>query len=132
MDATVVIVGAGPAGLAVGACLKQTRINFIILEKAHEIAPARGRHYRRRHLHTVKAFSSLPYVPFPRGYPRYVPREKVVAYLEAYADGSSFDRASVRRSTQSTATRAATWSRPKRTRFPRVMSSSPPATMPNP
>jgi cation diffusion facilitator CzcD-associated flavoprotein CzcO len=82
----VIIVGAGPAGLAAGGCLRRAGLNFIILEKAHEIAPAWRSHYRRLHLHTVKAFSALPYVPFPRGYPRYVPREKVVAYLDTYAE----------------------------------------------
>ncbi|WP_192181591.1 flavin-containing monooxygenase [Mesorhizobium amorphae] len=86
MDTNVVIVGAGPAGLAVGACLRRAGVDFIILEKAHEVASAWRRHYRRLHLHTVKSFSSLPFVPFPRDHPRYVPREKVVAYLDAYAE----------------------------------------------
>ena len=85
MDTNVVIIGAGPAGLAVGACLKQAGVDFVILEKANEVAPAWRRHYRRLHLHTVKSFSSLPFVPFPGDHPRYVPREKVVAYLDAYA-----------------------------------------------
>lgn len=85
MDTNVVIVGAGPAGLAVGACLKQAGVDFTILEQAGEVAPAWRRHYRRLHLHTVKSFSSLPFVPFPKSHPRYVPREKVVAYLDAYA-----------------------------------------------
>ncbi|RWG13122.1 NAD(P)/FAD-dependent oxidoreductase [Mesorhizobium sp.] len=85
MDTNVVIVGAGPAGLAVGACLKRAGVDFIILEKASELAPAWRRHYRRLHLHTVKSFSSLPFLPFPKSHPRYVPREKVVAYLDAYA-----------------------------------------------
>ena len=61
-------------------------MDFIILEKAGEIASAWRRHYRRLHLHTVKSFSSLPFVPFPGDHPRYVPREKVVAYLDAYAE----------------------------------------------
>ncbi|WFP74856.1 NAD(P)/FAD-dependent oxidoreductase [Mesorhizobium sp. WSM4906] len=86
MDTNVVIVGAGPAGLAVGACLKQAGVDFTILEKTSEVAPAWRRHYRRLHLHTVKSFSSLPFVPFPKSHPRYVPREKVVAYLDAYAE----------------------------------------------
>ncbi|MGE6784872.1 flavin-containing monooxygenase [Ensifer adhaerens] len=86
MDTNVVIVGAGPAGLAVGACLTRAGLEFIILEKAQEIAPAWRRHYRRLHLHTVKAFSSLPHMPFPKDYPRYVPREKMVEYLDAYAE----------------------------------------------
>ncbi|BCM18827.1 flavin-containing monooxygenase [Mesorhizobium sp. J8] len=85
MDTNVVIVGAGPAGLAVAACLKQAGQDFIILEKADEVAPSWRRHYRRLHLHTVKSFSSLPFVPFPKSHPRYVPREKVVDYLDAYA-----------------------------------------------
>ena len=85
MDTNVVIVGAGPAGLAVGACLKQAGQDFVILEKANEVAPAWRRHYRRLHLHTVRHFSSLPFVPFPSDHPRYVPREQVVAYLDAYA-----------------------------------------------
>jgi len=85
LDTNVVIVGAGPAGLAVGACLKRVGVDFVILEKANEVAPAWRRHYRRLHLHTVKSFSSLPFVRFPRDDPRYVPREKVVAYLDAYA-----------------------------------------------
>ncbi|MBZ9823152.1 flavin-containing monooxygenase [Mesorhizobium sp. CA4] len=86
MDTNVVIVGAGPAGLAVAACLKKAGQDFIILERADEVAPSWRRHYRRLHLHTVKSLSSLPFVRFPRSYPRYVPREKVVAYLEAYAE----------------------------------------------
>ncbi|MDX8540652.1 MULTISPECIES: NAD(P)/FAD-dependent oxidoreductase [Mesorhizobium] len=86
MDTNVVIVGAGPAGLAVGACLRRAGVDFLMLEKASEVAPAWRRHYRRLHLHTVKSFSSLPFVPFPSDHPRYVPREKVVAYLDAYAE----------------------------------------------
>ncbi|RUZ55758.1 NAD(P)/FAD-dependent oxidoreductase, partial [Mesorhizobium sp. M7A.F.Ca.US.003.02.2.1] len=43
------------------------------------------RHYERVHLHTAKRFSSLPFAPFPRDYPRYVPRDLFVDYLDAYA-----------------------------------------------
>jgi len=85
LDTNVAIIGAGPAGLAVAACLKQAGVDFTILEKAPEVASSWRRHYRRLHLHTVKSFSALPFVPFPKSHPRYVPREKVVAYLDAYA-----------------------------------------------
>ena len=34
----VVVVGAGPAGLAVGACLKKAGLDFIILEKERQVA----------------------------------------------------------------------------------------------
>ena len=86
MEATeVVVIGAGPSGLAVGACLQRRRVDFIILEKEHQVGSSWRRHYERLHLHTVKSLSSLPFQSFDRNYPRYVPRSLVVRYLEEYA-----------------------------------------------
>ncbi|HUZ34521.1 MAG TPA: NAD(P)/FAD-dependent oxidoreductase [Xanthobacteraceae bacterium] len=82
---SVVVIGAGPAGLAVGACLRKAGIDFTILERANEIAPSWRRHYERLHLHTIKRFSALPLMPFPKDYPRYVPRRQMVEYLASYA-----------------------------------------------
>jgi len=36
-------------------------------------------------LHTGKQLSHLPHLPFPEDYPLYVPRQKIVDYLENYA-----------------------------------------------
>jgi cation diffusion facilitator CzcD-associated flavoprotein CzcO len=85
----VVVIGAGPSGLAVGACLQQRQIDFTILEKEHQVGSSWRRHYERLHLHTIKSRSSLPFRSFDRNYPRYVPRALVVRYLEEYA--ASFD-----------------------------------------
>jgi Pyridine nucleotide-disulphide oxidoreductase len=79
------LIGAGPAGLAVGACLRKAGVNFIILERGDRVAWSWHRHYQRLQLHTVKQLSSLPYFPFPADYPRYVPRNLVIAYLDRYA-----------------------------------------------
>src|ERR1700761_6281751 len=81
----VAIIGAGPAGLAVAACLRKAGVYFIILEKEQQVGASWRRHYKRLHLHTVKRLSSLPFRPFDRSYPRYVPRADVVRYLESYA-----------------------------------------------
>lgn len=83
---SVAVVGAGPAGLAVGACLRRASVDFVILEKAQHVASSWRRHYERLHLHTVKQLSSLPYLPFPTRYPRYVPRHLVIEYLEIYTE----------------------------------------------
>src|SRR5690349_1801995 len=81
-DVGTVIVGAGPAGLAVGACLRRARLPFVILDHADALGASwRGR-YRRLHLHTAKQYSALPYLPFPRQHPRYPSREQVIEYLE--------------------------------------------------
>ncbi len=82
----VAVIGAGPAGLAVGACLRRAGLGFIILEREDQVGASWRKHYERLHLHTVKHFSSLPFLPFPKSYPRYVPRNLMIEYLEAYAD----------------------------------------------
>lgn len=73
-----IIVGAGPAGLAVAACLKQAGIPSVILEQADTVGPAWHSHYKRLHLHTAKAYSALPFVPFSDDYPRYPSRLQVI------------------------------------------------------
>jgi lysine/ornithine N-monooxygenase len=85
----VAVIGAGPAGLAVGACLRKAGVNFIILERGEKVASSWHRHYERLHLHTLKRLSSLPYFPFPADYPRYVPRNLMITYLDRYA--ANFD-----------------------------------------
>jgi indole-3-pyruvate monooxygenase len=87
--ADVVVVGSGPAGLAVGACLRRAGIKFVLLEKEKALAPSWRRHYDRLHLHTDRNHSGLPYLPMPRSYPRFPSREQVIAYLENYAQAFS-------------------------------------------
>jgi indole-3-pyruvate monooxygenase len=79
------IVGAGPAGLASAACLKQRGIEPLVLEAGASLANSWRHHYDRLRLHTVKQQSHLPGVPFAKELARYPTRAEVVAYLEAYA-----------------------------------------------
>lgn len=80
-----VIVGAGPAGLASAACLKQRGIEALVLEAGASLANSWRHHYDRLRLHTVKQQSHLPGLPFARELARYPTRAEVIAYLEAYA-----------------------------------------------
>ena len=79
------IVGAGPAGLATAACLKQRGIEPLVLEAGASLANSWRHHYERLRLHTVKQQSHLPGVPFAKELARYPARAEVIAYLEAYA-----------------------------------------------
>ena len=81
------VVGAGPAGLAVGTCLHQAKVPFLILEAGEHVGTSWHTHYDRLRLHTVKRYSALPFMPFPGSVPRYPSRQEVMAYLEAYAEG---------------------------------------------
>lgn len=84
-ETDTIIIGAGPAGLAVGAELRRAKVPFVMLERGQRVGESWHHHYRRLHLHTPKALSALPYRPFPRAFPRYPSREQVVEYLEDYA-----------------------------------------------
>ena len=85
MDTEVLVIGAGPAGLAVAATLKGKGRTSLVIEKSTQVGASWRNHYERLHLHTVKALSALPGLPFPDAAPRYVPRRGVVDYLAAYA-----------------------------------------------
>src|SRR5215212_2269652 len=85
VDQQVIVIGAGPAGLAIGACLRRANISCLLLEQNDKVASSWRRHYDRLHLHTDKRNSALPFVPFPRHYPRYPARSQVIDYLESYA-----------------------------------------------
>lgn len=81
----VLIVGAGPAGLAMAACLKPAEVPYILLERGERVGWAWHNHYERLRLHTVKEHSALPFLPFPDETPRYPSRQQVADYLERYA-----------------------------------------------
>lgn len=83
--ASVAIVGAGAAGLATAASLRQRGIRAIIYEAGDGPATTWRSLYHRLHLHTVKALSGLPGLAMPAAYPRYPSRLQVVEYLAAYA-----------------------------------------------
>ena len=79
------IIGAGPAGLAMAGQLAHRKLPFTVLEASEHIGFAWRNHYDRLHLHTVKQHSALPHLPYPANYPTYVSRLQVVEYLEQYA-----------------------------------------------
>lgn len=81
----VLIVGAGPAGLAVGGCLRRRRVPFLLLERHAQVATAWRNHYDRLHLHTTKHFSALPHLAYPAAVPTFPSRQQVVDYLDAYS-----------------------------------------------
>lgn len=80
-----IIIGAGPAGLAIAGQLRKMGLSFEILEQTDKIASAWHQHYDRLHLHTVKSLSSLPHMDFPKEYPEYVHKDDLIKYYQAYA-----------------------------------------------
>ncbi|CAL5079966.1 unnamed protein product [Urochloa decumbens] len=81
-----IVVGAGPAGLSVAACLRAKGVPSVILDRADCVASLwQRRTYDRLRLHLPRHFCELPGMPFPDHYPEYPTKRQFVDYLEAYA-----------------------------------------------
>ncbi len=81
----ILIVGGGAAGLSTAGALKKIGLASTVLEQDAAIGGTWARRYDRLHLHTIRRLSGLAHLPMPRRYPRYVPRDQFVRYLQGYA-----------------------------------------------
>ncbi len=86
----VVIVGAGPAGLAVGACLARRGLRARLLERGAAPGWAWVQHYEPLRLHTSRSLSALPGLSLRSTTP-YPDRAELAAYLAAYARRFALD-----------------------------------------
>ncbi len=56
----VYVIGAGPAGLAVAATLRERGLRAAVLDRGTSVGDSWRRHYDRLHLHTPRELSGLP------------------------------------------------------------------------
>lgn len=91
MSVQVTVIGGGPAGLASAAMVRKKGISAVVLDRADHIGASWMSHYDRLHLHTTRALSGLPGLPIPRSEGRWVSRDGVVRYLNAYVAKHDLD-----------------------------------------
>jgi putative flavoprotein involved in K+ transport len=85
VDAEVLVVGAGPAGLAVAACLNRRGIAASVLDRGEAVGDSWRHRYDRLHLHTPRIQSALPGMRVPAGFGRWVSKDDMAEYLRRYA-----------------------------------------------
>ena len=79
----VVIIGAGPAGIAAAVSLAELGVRSVIIDREGQVAASwRGR-YDRLKLDTNKWFSRLPGRPYPKGTPIFPTRDTGGGLLRA-------------------------------------------------
>ena len=86
MQCDTLIIGTGPAGLAMAGQLRNQNLPFEILDQSDKVGASWHGHYDRLHLHTVKKWSHLPHCPFPDHYPEFVPKNLLIEYFNDYVD----------------------------------------------
>ena len=85
------IVGAGSAGLATAALLRESGIDSVLLEAGPEPGAAWRTRYDRLRLHTPRLLSGLPGLRIPRRFGRWVRRDDLLEYFHAYVDAHGLE-----------------------------------------
>src|ERR1700738_3622472 len=80
-----VIVGAGQAGLGLGARLKQLGVPTLIVDKRERPSGTWRERYATLSLHSPVWCDHMPYLPFPETWPRFASKDRVADWLDAYA-----------------------------------------------
>ncbi|KAH7846036.1 hypothetical protein Vadar_008980 [Vaccinium darrowii] len=85
LETVVIIIGAGPAGIAIATCLNLLSIPNIVLEREDCIASLwKKNSYDRLKLHLAKKYCTLPHMPFPSHFPTFVSKYMFIQYLDNY------------------------------------------------
>lgn len=82
---TALVIGAGPAGLAVAGALASRGGSAVILEASGEVGVRWGRRYDALRLNTARRHSGLPGLPIPRADGTFPTARAYQRYLADYA-----------------------------------------------
>jgi len=84
-DPAVLVVGGGQAGLSIAARLGQLDIDTLVVDKHERIGDNWRTRYHSLALHNQIQVNHLPYMPFPPTWPKYIPKDMLANWFEAYA-----------------------------------------------
>lgn len=84
-DPTVLIVGAGQAGLPIAARLRLLGIDTLVVDRAGRVGDSWRRRYHSLALHNRAKLNEMPYLPWPPQWPHYLPKDMVADWIETYA-----------------------------------------------
>ena len=85
-EPTVLIVGGGHAGITAAARLRQLGVDTLVIDKETRIGDNWRLRYHGLKLHNQVHSNHLPYIPFPKTWPTYIPKDKIANWLESYVE----------------------------------------------
>lgn len=84
-ESQVIVVGAGPAGVATAIALKDRGIRPLLLDRAAQVGASWRTRYDRLRLNTGRQFSHMPGRRYPTGTPTFPTRDQVIDHLDRHA-----------------------------------------------
>ena len=85
-DPAVLVVGGGHAGLTIAARLRELGIDTLIIDREKRIGDNWRLRYHNLKLHNQIHVNTMPYLPFPKTWPRYIPKDMIANWLEFYVE----------------------------------------------
>lgn len=85
-DPAVLVVGAAQAGLMIAARLSMLGIDTLTIDREPRIGDSWRRRYHALTLHNETRVNHLPYMPFPRSWPVFIPKDMLANWFELYVE----------------------------------------------
>ncbi|RAH72810.1 putative flavin-binding monooxygenase [Aspergillus aculeatinus CBS 121060] len=84
-EPTALVIGAGQSGLNIAARLQSLGISHLIVDRHERIGDNWRKRYRTLVTHDPVEYTHMAYLPFPKNWPQYTPKDKLADWFEAYA-----------------------------------------------
>jgi putative flavoprotein involved in K+ transport len=85
-DPAVLVVGAAQAGLSVAARLSLLGVDTLVVDRDARIGDSWRKRYHALTLHNETRVNHLPYMPFPKSFPVFIPKDMLANWFEIYAE----------------------------------------------
>lgn len=85
-DPAVLVVGAAQAGLSVAARLSLLGVDTLVVDRDPRIGDSWRQRYHALTLHNETRVNHLPYMPFPKSFPVFIPKDMLANWFELYAE----------------------------------------------
>lgn len=85
-DPAVLVVGAAQAGLSVAARLGMLGVDTLVVDREKRIGDSWRNRYHALTLHNETRVNHLPYMPFPKSFPVFIPKDMLANWFELYAE----------------------------------------------
>jgi len=82
----VLIVGGGHAGISAAVELKRIGLDALVIDRNSRVGDNWRLRYHGLKLHNKTPVNHLRYLPFPRSFPDYIPKDQIANWLESYVD----------------------------------------------
>lgn len=84
-DPAVLVVGGAQAGLSIAARLSMLGVDTLVVDRDARIGESWRKRYHALTLHNETRVNHLPYMPFPKSFPVFIPKDMLAGWFELYA-----------------------------------------------